>query len=271
MALETATYIDSLVTSNPDGTDARNTADDHLRLIKAATKRSFPMIAGPVSASHQAVTYVNDLSAFAQAQLNTLREGSATANNAINARYAQSASYAANAGQAASAGFATLAATANSASYASNAGSASFATACTSASVATVATTANNALSLGGVAAAGYAQLAQPQSFTKGQAITQINSTGTPLAPNCDSGTMFRHTLNGTTVINAPTAPRSGMVITLHLIQSTGGHTVTWSSAYKFAGGTAPTLSTGSSDVDVFAFQYDSTSGVWRASGLNVS
>jgi hypothetical protein len=35
MSLETATYIDALVVSNPDGADARSTADDHLRLIKA--------------------------------------------------------------------------------------------------------------------------------------------------------------------------------------------------------------------------------------------
>jgi hypothetical protein len=73
MALETATYVDALVTSNPDGTDQRATADDHLRLIKAVLKRSFPMIGGAVSASAAAVTHVNDLSSGVQAQLNTLR------------------------------------------------------------------------------------------------------------------------------------------------------------------------------------------------------
>lgn len=271
MGLETATHIGSLVTSNPDGTDARNTADDHIRLIKAALIRTFPLIGGAASASHVAIGYVNDLNAPVQAQINALRDGSATANNAINARYAQSASYAANAGQAASSGYATLANFALSANFAStctrsaNSDSASFATAATSAA------TATNASQLGGVAAAGYAQLAQPQSYSKGQAVTQADSSGTTLAPNCDSSTMFRHTLTGTTTISNPTAPRSGMVITLHLIQSTGGHTVSWGGAYQFAGGSLPTLSTAAGAVDVFAFQYDLTSGRWRQSGLNVS
>jgi hypothetical protein len=85
MALETATFIDALVTSNPDGADARSTADDHLRLIKAVLKRTFPLVGGAVSASHQALCYVNDLSASVQAQLNALRDGSETAKYALNA------------------------------------------------------------------------------------------------------------------------------------------------------------------------------------------
>lgn len=90
-----------------------------------------------------------DLSASVQLQLNQLRDGTATANAAINSRYANSASlalyansasYAAFAGQAASASYATLAATANSASYATLAGTA------------TNATIAGNATTLGGLA-----------------------------------------------------------------------------------------------------------------------
>lgn len=53
MSLETATYVDSLVVTNPVGaTDDRNTADDHLRLIKACLKRTFPGISGAVTATH---------------------------------------------------------------------------------------------------------------------------------------------------------------------------------------------------------------------------
>lgn len=88
MGLETATYIDALVTSNPDGADARSTADDHLRLIKAALKRSFPMVGGAVSASAVAISYVNDLTASVQAQINTL----ATGTGVLNASHAVSAS-----------------------------------------------------------------------------------------------------------------------------------------------------------------------------------
>lgn len=42
MGLESATYIDDLVTSNPAGTDQESQGDDHLRLIKAAAKNTFP-------------------------------------------------------------------------------------------------------------------------------------------------------------------------------------------------------------------------------------
>ena len=52
MALETATYINGLVATNPAGGDAIAQADDHLRLIKATIKATFPNITGAVSASH---------------------------------------------------------------------------------------------------------------------------------------------------------------------------------------------------------------------------
>lgn len=97
MALETATYITSLVISNPDGGDQRSTADDHIRLIKAVLKRTFPNMDGPISLSSAQAMYLGDLSASVQLQLNQLRDGTATAANAINARYANSASLAVNA------------------------------------------------------------------------------------------------------------------------------------------------------------------------------
>jgi hypothetical protein len=49
MALETATYIDGLVATNPAASDAISTADDHLRLIKATIKATFPNISGAVT------------------------------------------------------------------------------------------------------------------------------------------------------------------------------------------------------------------------------
>jgi hypothetical protein len=105
IGLETATYIDALVTSNPDGADARSTADDHLRLIKAALKRSFPMVGGAVSASAAAISYVNDLTASAQAQITTLAIGTGV----LNASHAVSASDALALGGVAAAGFPQLA------------------------------------------------------------------------------------------------------------------------------------------------------------------
>jgi hypothetical protein len=158
--LETATYVANLVVTNPDDSDAVNAGDDHIRLIKASLRRTFPNLDGAVSISAAQVMYLNDLSASVQLQINQLRDGSATANNALYANSAShavialtanSASYAALAGQAASASFATLAATANSASFATLAGLAqsasyaAFAGQATSASFANAATTATNA------------------------------------------------------------------------------------------------------------------------------
>lgn len=42
MALETGTYLNDLVASNPPGTDNRSQADDHLRLIKSVLKNTWP-------------------------------------------------------------------------------------------------------------------------------------------------------------------------------------------------------------------------------------
>lgn len=52
MALETGSYIDSLVATNPTSTDALAQADDHLRLIKATIKNTFPSISGAINVTH---------------------------------------------------------------------------------------------------------------------------------------------------------------------------------------------------------------------------
>jgi len=42
MGLETGTYINSLVSTNPLGSDERSRGDDHIRLLKATIRASFP-------------------------------------------------------------------------------------------------------------------------------------------------------------------------------------------------------------------------------------
>jgi len=44
MALESATFLEDLVTANPPGSDQLKQADDHMRLIKAVLKASFPSV-----------------------------------------------------------------------------------------------------------------------------------------------------------------------------------------------------------------------------------
>jgi microcystin-dependent protein len=51
VALESATTINQLVTSNPTGADAKGQGDDHIRLIKSTLKNTFPNITGVVTAT----------------------------------------------------------------------------------------------------------------------------------------------------------------------------------------------------------------------------
>lgn len=55
MALETASYIDGLVATNPLGSDPLADADGHIRLVKSAIKATFPNITGPVTATQDAL------------------------------------------------------------------------------------------------------------------------------------------------------------------------------------------------------------------------
>jgi len=53
MGLEVGTYISDLVVTNPVGaTDPKSQGDDHLRLLKATIKASFPNITGAMTATH---------------------------------------------------------------------------------------------------------------------------------------------------------------------------------------------------------------------------
>lgn len=55
MPLESALYISDLNVANPASTDSVAQADDHIRLIKAAIKATFPNVTGPVTASQSAI------------------------------------------------------------------------------------------------------------------------------------------------------------------------------------------------------------------------
>lgn len=56
MPIESATYISDLNASNPIGaTDPLSSADDHLRLLKATIKATFPSVTGAVTPTHTAI------------------------------------------------------------------------------------------------------------------------------------------------------------------------------------------------------------------------
>jgi len=62
MALETGTYINSLVPANPASTDGLAQADDHIRLLKATIKATLPNVTGAITATH---TQINSLASGA--------------------------------------------------------------------------------------------------------------------------------------------------------------------------------------------------------------
>jgi hypothetical protein len=71
MALESGTFISDLVATNPVGaTDPKSQGDDHLRLIKATVKNTFPNISGAVTPTHAELNHVAGVTSGIQTQLN---------------------------------------------------------------------------------------------------------------------------------------------------------------------------------------------------------
>jgi hypothetical protein len=69
MALETGTFINSLNAANPTTTDPKSQGDDHLRLIKATIKATFPNLDGAITATQTAINYIANVTSDIQAQL----------------------------------------------------------------------------------------------------------------------------------------------------------------------------------------------------------
>jgi hypothetical protein len=59
--------------------------------------------------------------------------------------------------------------------------------------------------------------------------------------------------------MGAPTNLKNGAFYALAVIQNAGSNTLTWNAVFKWAGGTAPTLSTAAGAKDYFVFRSDGT------------
>ena len=59
MALESTTYIDGLVITNPTGTDPRSQGDDHIRLVKSTIRSTFPNVSGAMTATHTELNLID--------------------------------------------------------------------------------------------------------------------------------------------------------------------------------------------------------------------
>jgi hypothetical protein len=85
---------------------------------------------------------------------------------------------------------------------------------------------------------------------------TAITSSSNAATLNLRDGDNFTHTLseNVTYTFSNPAASGKVSAFTLKVIQDSSARTITWPTSVDWAAGTAPTLSTGSGEVDVFVF-----------------
>ena len=97
-------------------------------------------------------------------------------------------------------------------------------------------------------------------------------SAATSFALNLSTGNDFAVTLTGATTLLNPSNAKIGQCGTIRVIQDgTGSRTMSYGDAYNFAGGTAPTLSTGAAAVDLLIYKVREVSSVDVASILNLS
>jgi len=118
------------------------------------------------------------------------------------------------------------------------------------------------------------AGLSVTQSFTKAQRGTPVALTdGATIAVDMSLGNNFSVTLAGNRTLGDPTnvtAGQSGVIVVTQ--DGTGSRTLAYGgSKYKFAGGTAPTLTTTAAAVDVLAYYCESATRITVTSLLNVS
>lgn len=102
----------------------------------------------------------------------------------------------------------------------------------------------------------GYAQTGATNTFTGAQigSITAL-SDGATITPDFSANNSFSVTLGGNRTLANPTnivAGQSGVFIITQ--DGTGSRTLAYGSYYKFPGGTAPTLTTTASAVDMIAY-----------------
>jgi hypothetical protein len=88
-----------------------------------------------------------------------------------------------------------------------------------------------------------------------------VNSTGGGTTIDCETGNMFSHTLTEDTAFTFSNPPTSGTTpdtygysFTLKIVQDSSARQITWPASVDWAAGIAPTISTGSGEVDVFVF-----------------
>lgn len=120
---------------------------------------------------------------------------------------------------------------------------------------------------------AGVAVLGTSQEYTRTHNFnaTTLSLSGSPatIAWDLSQNQVASVTLTAAATLSNPTNKVDGAVYILIVRQDgTGGRTLSFSSDYKFAGGTAPTLTTTASKADIMTFVCDGTN-MYGVSALN--
>jgi hypothetical protein len=101
---------------------------------------------------------------------------------------------------------------------------------------------------------------AQEYTATHNFNATSLTITSGTIPWDLSANQVAKLTVTTNSTLNTPTNPVDGATYMLVVTQGTGGsNTLSFSTAYKFPGGSAPVLSTGSADVDVIAFVSNGT------------
>lgn len=105
----------------------------------------------------------------------------------------------------------------------------------------------------------------------KGYFAEQTLTDGATIDWNLSTQQVAKVTLAGNRTLNAPTNQQAGAFYSLAIIQDgTGSRTLTFSSAYKFTGALAPTLTTTASAKDIIIFKSDGTNLLEVGRSLNI-
>lgn len=100
------------------------------------------------------------------------------------------------------------------------------------------------------------------QQYTRAHnfAATALTITSGTIPWDLSQNQVATLTVTTNSTMNTPTNPQAGATYVMIVTQGTGGsNTLSFSTAYKFAGGSAPVLSTGSAQVDVLSFVSNGT------------
>tara|TARA_R110000782_G_C14541794_1_gene383859 strand:+ start:200 stop:580 length:381 start_codon:yes stop_codon:yes gene_type:complete len=105
-----------------------------------------------------------------------------------------------------------------------------------------------------------------------GYSPTQTLTDAANISWDTDLGQVAKVTLAGNRILNAPTNLENGGFYSIEVTQdSTGSRTLAFNAVFKFAGGTAPTLTTTANSIDFFNFRSDGTNLYEQGQTLGVS